>query len=79
LQSSKCVARTSRKPQHPPTRQALARGTGTRGAAIFPVPYRPTRQEHAMYDLPWWVMGIMLLAVVGLIVLLIYLRKKDRE
>ena len=32
-----------------------------------------------MYDLPWWVMGIMLLAVVGLIVLLIYLRKKDRE
>lgn len=32
-----------------------------------------------MYDLPWWVMGVMLLAVVGLIVLLIYLRKKDRE
>mgnify|MGYP006951338388 CR=1 FL=1 len=32
-----------------------------------------------MYDLPWWVMGIMLLSVIGLIVLLIYLRKKDRE
>jgi hypothetical protein len=32
-----------------------------------------------MYDLPWWVMGVMLLAVIGLIVLLIYLRKKDRD
>jgi hypothetical protein len=32
-----------------------------------------------MYDLPWWVMGVMLLAVIGLIVLLIYLRKKDKE
>jgi hypothetical protein len=32
-----------------------------------------------MYDLPWWVMGVMLVAVIGLIVLLIYLRKKDRE
>ena len=32
-----------------------------------------------MYDLPWWVMIVMLLAVIGLIVLLIYLRKKDRE
>jgi hypothetical protein len=32
-----------------------------------------------MYDLPWWVMIVMLLAVVGLIVLLIYLRKKDRD
>jgi hypothetical protein len=31
------------------------------------------------YDLPWWVMGVMLLAVIGLIVLLIYLRKKDKE
>jgi hypothetical protein len=32
-----------------------------------------------MYDLPWWVMGVMLLAVIGLIVLLIYLRKKDKD
>jgi hypothetical protein len=32
-----------------------------------------------MYDLPLWVMGLMLLAVIGLIVLLIYLRKKDKE
>lgn len=32
-----------------------------------------------LYDLPWWAMGLMLLAVIGLIVLLIYLRKKDRE
>lgn len=32
-----------------------------------------------MSDLPLWVMGVMLLAVIGLIVLLIYLRKKDRE
>jgi|GEM_PF-5845724 hypothetical protein len=32
-----------------------------------------------LYDLPWWVMILMLLAVIGLIVLLIYLRKKDRE
>lgn len=32
-----------------------------------------------LYDLPWWVMGLMLLAVIGLIVLLIYLRKKDKE
>ena len=32
-----------------------------------------------MYDLPWWAMGLMLLAVIGLLVLLIYLRKKDRE
>jgi hypothetical protein len=31
-----------------------------------------------MYDLPWWVMGVMLLAVIGLIILLIYLRKKDK-
>jgi hypothetical protein len=31
------------------------------------------------YDLPWWVMGLMLLAVIGLIVLLIYLRKKDKD
>ena len=30
-------------------------------------------------DMPLWVMGLMLLAVIGLIVLLIYLRKKDRE
>ena len=28
------------------------------------------------YDLPLWVMGLMLLAVIGLIVLLIYLRRK---
>ena len=32
-----------------------------------------------MYDLPWWVMAVMLLAVIGLIVLLIYLRKKDKD
>jgi hypothetical protein len=32
-----------------------------------------------MYDLPIWVMLLMLLAVIGLIVLLIYLRKKDKE
>lgn len=32
-----------------------------------------------MYDLPIWVMALMLLAVIGLIVLLIYMRKKDRE
>jgi len=31
------------------------------------------------YDLPLWVMGLMLVAVIGLIFLLIYLRKKDRE
>jgi hypothetical protein len=30
-------------------------------------------------EMPLWVMGLMLLAVIGLIVLLIYLRKKDRE
>ena len=30
-------------------------------------------------NMPLWVMGLMLLAVIGLIVLLIYLRKKDRE
>ena len=52
----------------------------TRGAAILPLSVpRRTRQEPKMYDLPWWVMGVMLLAVIGLIVLLIYLRKKDRE
>ena len=32
-----------------------------------------------MGELPLWVMGLMLLAVIGLIVLLIYMRKKDRE
>jgi hypothetical protein len=32
-----------------------------------------------MFDLPYWVMGLMLLAVIGLIVLLVYLRKKDKE
>jgi hypothetical protein len=37
------------------------------------------RLEQKMYDLPWWVMGVMLLAVIGLIVLLIYLRKKDKD
>jgi hypothetical protein len=31
------------------------------------------------YDLPLWVMGLMLVAVIGLIFLLIYLRKKDRD
>jgi hypothetical protein len=30
-------------------------------------------------EMPLWVMGLMLLAVIGLIVLLIYLRKKDKE
>jgi len=30
-------------------------------------------------EMPLWVMGLMLLAVIGLIVLLIYLLKKDRE
>jgi hypothetical protein len=32
-----------------------------------------------LYDLPWWVMILMLVAVIGLIILLIYLRKKDKE
>jgi hypothetical protein len=32
-----------------------------------------------MYDLPIWVMLLMLLAVIGLIVLLVYLRKKDKD
>jgi hypothetical protein len=32
-----------------------------------------------MYDLPIWVMALMLLAVIGLIVLLIYLRKKEKD
>jgi LPXTG-motif cell wall-anchored protein len=27
----------------------------------------------------WWIMGGMILAVVGLIVLLLYLRKKDKD
>ena len=31
-----------------------------------------------MYDLPLWVMGLMLLAVIGLIVLLIYLRQEGQ-
>jgi hypothetical protein len=30
-------------------------------------------------EMPLWVMGLMLLAVIGLIILLIYLRKKDKE
>ena len=30
-------------------------------------------------DMPIWVMLLMLLAVVGLVVLLIYLRKKERD
>jgi hypothetical protein len=30
-------------------------------------------------EMPLWVMGLMLLAVIGLIVLLIYLRKKDKD
>lgn len=32
-----------------------------------------------MPEVPWWLMGVMFLALVGLIVLLIYLRKKDKE
>jgi hypothetical protein len=43
------------------------------------VPSNSTGAETMLYDLPWWVMILMLLAVIGLIVLLIYLRKKDRE
>ena len=30
-------------------------------------------------DIPIWVMALMLVAVIGLIVLLIYLRKKDKD
>ena len=32
-----------------------------------------------MPEIPYWLMGLMLLALVGLIVLLIYMRKKDRD
>jgi hypothetical protein len=30
-------------------------------------------------EVPYWAMGLMLLALIGLIVLLIYLRKKDKD
>jgi flagellar biogenesis protein FliO len=50
-----------------------------RGLSPFPFPGNSTGAETMLYDLPWWVMILMLLAVIGLIVLLIYLRKKDRE
>ena len=32
-----------------------------------------------MYDLPYWAMGLLLVAVVGLVVFLMYLRKKQND
>jgi hypothetical protein len=53
---------------------------GAKGGHIpLSVPGDLTGAKPMFYDLPWWVMGLMLLAVIGLIVLLIYLRKKDKE
>jgi len=82
LQSPEPVARTSRKPQQPRPRIRHSPRGRDAGGGHFPVPFRATEtgvQPMFGSEMPLWVMGLMLLAVIGLIVLLIYLRKKDRE